>query len=47
MVMRGLPRFNEWLLLLTTPVDDFEYVDEVDVRGRRARIKLWGLTAAG
>jgi adenylate cyclase len=32
--------------LLTAPVDDFEFVDEVDVRGRRARIKLWGLAAA-
>ena len=30
--------------LVATAVDDLEFVDEVEIRGRRARIKLWGLS---
>ncbi len=31
--------------LVASAVDDLEFVDEVEIRGRRARIKLWGLSA--
>jgi class 3 adenylate cyclase len=31
--------------LVASAVDDLEFVDEVELRGRRARIKLWGLSA--
>ena len=30
--------------LLTTAAESLEFVDEVGIRGRRGRIKLWGLT---
>jgi adenylate cyclase len=33
--------------LLRDPPDDLVYVDEVDVRGRQARVKLWSLPEAG
>ena len=31
--------------LVAAAVDDLEFIDEVEIRGRRARIKLWGLAA--
>jgi adenylate cyclase len=31
---------------LIAPVDDLVYVDEVEIRGRVARMKLWGLDEA-